>query len=92
VPLVERLGIGHYFRRVDRLRVAGGGGKTEHLATHLAALEVEASTVLLVGDTLDDLAAVRAVGARCVLYDGARITGTRWRPPAFLWSTPSPPP
>ena len=70
VPLVERLGIGHYFRRVDGLRVAGGGGKTEHLAAHLAALEVEASAVVLVGDTLDDLAAARAVGARCVLYDG----------------------
>jgi phosphoglycolate phosphatase-like HAD superfamily hydrolase len=26
--------------------------------------------VLLVGDSLDDLAAARAVGARCVLYDG----------------------
>ena len=70
VPLVERLGIGHYFRRVDGLRVAGGGGKTEHLAAHLAALEVEASAVGLVGDTLDDLAAARAGGARCVLYDG----------------------
>jgi phosphoglycolate phosphatase-like HAD superfamily hydrolase len=70
VPLVERLGIGHYFRRVDGLRVAGGGGKTEHLATHLAALEVEGSAALVVGDTLDDLAAARAVGARCVLYDG----------------------
>jgi phosphoglycolate phosphatase-like HAD superfamily hydrolase len=70
VPLVERLGIGHYFRRVDGLRVAGGGGKTEHLVTHLAALEVETSAAVLVGDTLDDLAAARAVGARCVLYDG----------------------
>ena len=70
VPLVERLGIGRFFRRVDGLRVAGGGGKTEHLAAHLAALEVEASAVVLVGDTLDDLAAARAVGARCVLYDG----------------------
>ena len=92
VPLVERLGIGRFFRRVDGLRVAGGGGKTEHLVSHLAALGVEASAAVLVGDTLDDLAAARAVGARCVLYDGARITGTRWRRPASPWSTPSPPP
>ena len=70
VPLVERLGIGRFFLRVDGLHVPGGGGKAEHLETHLAALEVEASTALLVGDTLDDLAAARAVGARCVLYDG----------------------
>jgi phosphoglycolate phosphatase-like HAD superfamily hydrolase len=70
VPLVERLGIGHFFLRVDGLRVPGGGGKTEHLRAHLAALEIEASAALLVGDTLDDLEAARTVGARCVLYDG----------------------
>jgi phosphoglycolate phosphatase-like HAD superfamily hydrolase len=70
VPLVERLGIGHFFVRVDGLRMLGGEGKTEHLLAHLAALEVEPSAVVLVGDSLDDLAAARAVGARCVLYDG----------------------
>jgi phosphoglycolate phosphatase-like HAD superfamily hydrolase len=70
VALVERLGIGRFFLRVDGLRVPGGGGKAEHLVEHLAALEVEASAALLVGDALDDLAAARAVGARCVLYDG----------------------
>ena len=70
VPLVERLGIGRFFVRVDGLRVPGGGGKTEHLVEHLAALGVEAPAALLVGDTLDDLAAARAVGAACVLYDG----------------------
>jgi phosphoglycolate phosphatase-like HAD superfamily hydrolase len=70
VPLVQRLGIGHFFVRVDGLRVLGGEGKTEHLVAHLAALEVEPSAAVLVGDSLDDLAAARAVGARCVLYDG----------------------
>jgi phosphoglycolate phosphatase-like HAD superfamily hydrolase len=70
VPLVERLGIDRFLLRVDGLRVPGGGGKTEHLVAHLAALEVEPSAALLVGDALDDLAAARSVGARCVLYDG----------------------
>jgi phosphoglycolate phosphatase-like HAD superfamily hydrolase len=70
VALVERVGIGRFFLRVDGLRVPGGGGKTEHLAAHLAALSVDAAAVLLVGDALDDLAAARAVGAHCVLYDG----------------------
>jgi phosphoglycolate phosphatase-like HAD superfamily hydrolase len=70
MPLVQRLGIGHFFVRVDGLRVLGGEGKTEHLVAHLAALEVEPSAAVLVGDSLDDLAAARAVGARCVLYDG----------------------
>jgi phosphoglycolate phosphatase-like HAD superfamily hydrolase len=50
--------------------VPGGGTKTEHLVAHLAALEVEPPAALLVGDALDDLAAARAVGAGCVLYDG----------------------
>ena len=70
VPLVQRLGIGHFFLRVDGLRVLGGGGKTEHLVAHLAALEVKPSAAVLVGDSLDDLEAARAVGAGCVLYDG----------------------
>ena len=70
VALVERLGIGRFFLRVDGLRVSGGGAKTEHLVAHLAALEVEAPAAVLVGDSLDDLAAARAVGAGCVLYDG----------------------
>jgi len=70
VPLVERLGIGRFFVRVDGLRVPGGGAKTEHLVEHLAALDVAAPAALLVGDSLDDLAAARAVGAHCVLYDG----------------------
>jgi phosphoglycolate phosphatase-like HAD superfamily hydrolase len=70
VPLVQLLGIDHFFVRVDGLRVFGGEGKTEHLVAHLAALEVKPSAAVLVGDSLDDLAAARAVGARCVLYDG----------------------
>jgi phosphoglycolate phosphatase-like HAD superfamily hydrolase len=70
VPLVERLGIDRYFLRVDGLRVPGGGGKAEHLVAHLDALAVEASAALLVGDSLDDLAAAQEVGAGCVLYDG----------------------
>jgi phosphoglycolate phosphatase-like HAD superfamily hydrolase len=70
VPLVERLGIDRYFLRVDGLRVPGGGGKAEHLVAHLDALGVQASAALLVGDTLDDLAAAQEVGAGCVLYDG----------------------
>jgi phosphoglycolate phosphatase-like HAD superfamily hydrolase len=70
VELAERLGIGRFFLRVDGLRAPGGGGKSEHLVAHLAALKVDAAAALLVGDTLDDLVAARAVGARCVLYDG----------------------
>jgi phosphoglycolate phosphatase-like HAD superfamily hydrolase len=70
VPLVERLGIDRFFLRVDGLHRSDGGGKADHLVEHLAALEVEPRAVVLVGDSLDDLAAAQAVGAGCVLYDG----------------------
>lgn len=70
VPLVERLGIGRFFVRVDGLRRSDGGGKARHLVEHLSALALPAREVVLVGDSLDDLAAARAVGAGCVLYDG----------------------
>jgi phosphoglycolate phosphatase-like HAD superfamily hydrolase len=70
VPLVERLGISRFFLRIDGLRVAGGETKAEHLVEHLKALDVDPAAAVLVGDSLDDLAAARAVGARCVLYDG----------------------
>jgi phosphoglycolate phosphatase-like HAD superfamily hydrolase len=70
LPLVERLGIGRFFRRVDGLHAHGGESKAEHLVAHLAALQVTPSAAVLVGDSLDDLAAARAVGAACVLYDG----------------------
>jgi phosphoglycolate phosphatase-like HAD superfamily hydrolase len=70
VPLVERLGIGRFFRRVDGLHAHGGESKAEHLVAHLAALQVAPWAAVLVGDSLDDLAAAQAVGAACVLYDG----------------------
>jgi phosphoglycolate phosphatase-like HAD superfamily hydrolase len=70
VRLVRRLGIDRFFVRVDGLRASDGGGKTQHLVAHLAALELEPAAVVLVGDSLDDLAAARAVEAGCVLYDG----------------------
>jgi phosphoglycolate phosphatase-like HAD superfamily hydrolase len=70
VRLVGRLGIGRFFARVDGLRASDGGGKAQHLVTHLAAQGLAPAEVVLVGDALDDLAAARAVGAGCVLYDG----------------------
>jgi phosphoglycolate phosphatase-like HAD superfamily hydrolase len=70
VRLVERLGIGGFFTRVDGLRRSDGGGKADHLVAHLAAQRLAPPAVVLVGDALDDLAAARAVGAGCVLYDG----------------------
>jgi len=70
VPLVQQLGIGRFFVRVDGLRGPGGGSKATYLIEHLDAVGVGGADTLMVGDSLDDLDAARAVGARCVLYDG----------------------
>lgn len=76
VERVQALGIAGFFVRVEGLRGPGGVVKAGQLAAHLDALGTEAGlrvapgAVLVVGDTLDDAAAARAVGARCVLYDG----------------------
>jgi phosphoglycolate phosphatase-like HAD superfamily hydrolase len=68
---VRRLGLAPAFRRVDGLRPEEGGGeKAEFMVRHLAALGVDAADVLMVGDSVDDAAAARHVGARAVLYAG----------------------
>ena len=74
VSLVERLGVDGQFARVDGLRGPGGGLKAPFLVTHLRRLShlspSDPSRVLVIGDALDDAAAARHLGARCVLYDG----------------------
>jgi len=47
-----------------------GGEKAAHLVHHLATLDVDASSVVMIGDSLDDAAAAGVVGTACVLYDG----------------------
>ena len=74
LPLVDTLGIGHRFARIDGLTGPGGGVKAPHLAAHLervaAARGAPPSGVLVIGDALDDAAAAVRIGAACVLYDG----------------------
>jgi len=47
-----------------------GGEKAHHLVKHLASLDLEPHSVVMVGDSLDDAAASGVVGTACVLYDG----------------------
>lgn len=71
VPLVERLGMAGYFDRIDGLRGTPGDTKASYLESHLRQLigDVAPADVLVIGDTPDDAAAARHVGAACVLYD-----------------------
>lgn len=70
VQAVMDRGIFAYFNRVDGLSGATGGLKTDHLISHLDGLDIEPERVLVVGDTPDDVAAARNVGAWAVIYDG----------------------
>ncbi|GAA3241022.1 HAD family hydrolase [Actinocorallia longicatena] len=70
VLTVEKFGITPFFRRVDGLRGAAGGGKAEHMAVHVAQLGVDPADVLVIGDAADDAVAAAHVGAHAVLYTG----------------------
>ncbi|MER7079711.1 Phosphoglycolate phosphatase, HAD superfamily [Saccharopolyspora kobensis] len=68
VDLVTARGLYELFARVDGLRAeVGGGSKAEHLRRHLAAQELEARDVVLIGDVLDDAHAAEQAGTQCVL-------------------------
>jgi len=71
VGAVERVGIREYFAQIDGQPGPGGmDSKTQLLVEHLDAVPVEPASVLMVGDSLDDAAAARSVGAACVLVEG----------------------
>lgn len=68
---VERHGLGAHLVRVDGLPGAvGGHRKAAYLERHLAALALDATEVVLIGDSVDDGDAARSVGAAAVLYAG----------------------
>ncbi|MBL6278479.1 HAD family hydrolase [Micromonospora fiedleri] len=71
VPAIQTYGLTGRFARVDGLRATvGGDRKAESLVRHLAELGVDGRSVVLIGDSLDDADAARAVGGRAVLYAG----------------------
>lgn len=71
VPLVEAHGIDPYFVRIDGLPDGSGGRKATYLERHLHAIGLagDPSQVLMIGDTPDDAAAARHVGAAVILVD-----------------------
>ncbi|GAA2798285.1 HAD family hydrolase [Streptomyces showdoensis] len=70
IPLVRRHGIAERFLRVDGRVDRSTEGKSGHMVRHLAALEVPAERVVVIGDAADDGVAALHVGARAVLYTG----------------------
>jgi phosphoglycolate phosphatase-like HAD superfamily hydrolase len=71
VPTVTTYGLDPHLVRVDGLRErVGGGSKTPYLKAHLEAIGVAGDDCVLIGDSVDDAQAARAVGAHAVLYAG----------------------
>lgn len=73
--MTSRLGIAHWFLRIDGVAHTGGGGhKNEHLRQHIDRLHeefaVDPAGCTAIGDTLDDAAAAAACGVKCVLVTG----------------------
>lgn len=68
--IVDRLQLSDRFEIVDGLSGSTGGLKAVHLEEHLAVLGIVGDSVVVVGDTPDDVAAARHVGARAILFHG----------------------
>ena len=71
LPIVDRLGVASYFRRIDGLRGERGAQKAAFLEVHLREMfrHEDPASVLLIGDATDDALAAAHVGAAAVLVD-----------------------
>jgi len=69
VNMTSMFGVDRFMRRVDGLRGVRGVPKQASLESHIEALGLSKLEVVIIGDALDDIAAARAAGTRCVMYD-----------------------
>jgi phosphoglycolate phosphatase-like HAD superfamily hydrolase len=67
---VSERGVTDRFVAIDGLHSETGGLKAQHMEEHVDPLSVDASDVVVIGDTPDDAIAAWHVGAKVVLYDG----------------------
>lgn len=68
--IVDRLNLTDRLALVDGMSERTGGLKATHMEEHLRMLGMDGGSVVVVGDTPDDVAAARHVGARAILFHG----------------------
>lgn len=73
----ESLGLIPWMRRITGLPDEGAGDKGQRGLEHLQALGLAAEEVLLVGDTLSDVALAHTLGCACVLMAGGHVSRDR---------------
>ncbi|MGV9316460.1 HAD family hydrolase [Streptomyces sp. NPDC003691] len=74
--LIDRFALRPHLARVDGQQGADAGYKRDHLTAHLRALDRSPDNALLIGDSVDDARAAKAVGVRCVYASGLHAPDT----------------
>ena len=68
VPLVTAFGIYRFFTRIDGATGADRSRKAPFLARHLSVQGIEPARTVLIGDSVDDVAAAAECGVRSIVY------------------------
>jgi phosphoglycolate phosphatase-like HAD superfamily hydrolase len=68
MPLIQGFGIARFFTRIDGSVGRDLSRKAPFLARHLRGQGIDPARTVLIGDSVDDVAAAEECGVRCIVY------------------------